>query len=146
MEALKRSYIYIFAAGMYFYHLGAWTYRVEGFTLSEVSAYPEVAQITYAYLIVIVAFLASGFLSALGKETLINLIYLLIAVPVIYEIYRIAGVLMADGSVESELFNAHLGVRLGLGAVVALCVFHSTQLRKSFNKAIKRDGLQPPLI
>lgn len=134
MDVLKRSYIYIFTAGLYIYHLGAWTYRYEGFTLSAVLAYPEVAQVTYAYLIVIVSLLASGFLSALGKESLMNIIYLLVAVPVIYEIYRIGGILMAYGSVDPELFKAHLGIRISLSASVLFCVIYTSQLRKSFNK------------
>lgn len=138
MEALKRSYIYIFAAGLYFYHLGSWTYRVEGFTLSEISLYPEVAQVTYAYIVVILAFLVSAFLSVLGKKRLINIIYLLIAMPVVYEFYRIVLIIQAYGSVEPELFSAYLGVRLSLAVVVAACVFHSSQLRKSFNKFRQR--------
>ena len=136
MEALKRSFVYIFAAGLYFYHLGAWTYRVEGFTLAEATMYPEIAHVTYAYLVVILAFIISGIISAVGNPRSVVLIFVLLAAPVIYEVYSLVNLLFAYGNSDPELFNAHLGVRLSLGVVVLFCVFHSNQLRKSFNKAV----------
>lgn len=107
---------------------------VDGFSLSEISAYSEVAQVTYAYILVIITLLASAALSVFGGARFVSLIFGLVAVPLVYEVYRIVGMLLAYGSVDPELFNAHIGIRLILFAVVASCIINTVYLRNSFNK------------
>lgn len=137
MKALGRSLIYFFAAGMYFYHLGAWTYRTKGVALAQLESYPpEVMIITYAYFCVILVFVFVfvGFLSAINNSVCLRVSFALLFIPLVYEAYRVFGTLSAYGVADPEIFYAHLGIRLSLGVVVVFCFYHGWYLQKNHKK------------
>ena len=136
MEIFKKSSIYILAAGMYFYHLGAWTYHMDTFSFFLLATYPqEVLSTTYIYIGLIIAFLVASFLAVINSRRSLKAMSVLLLLPATYEIYRIVSTLFSYGSVEQGLFYSHLGIRVSLGIVVIISIIHGLQLRKSLKNS-----------
>ena len=138
-EKLLTSTIYIWVAGLYFYHLGAWTYRA-GIEKWYSNIPPEIVMTSIIYIIIILIFFVSGITYFLKKKSNPYLYLVLISPAAIYEIYRIAEMLYFYSVSDKVLFFYHLGIRLGLLVAVAMAIIITIYQGKRFNKTLQPDA------